>query len=165
MNEKEYIERRSVYNDMLNAMSCTGYQSRALDVINSQPAADVSAVKCGQWIREDRAVTCTNCGRSYDTDFEVKANITLSFRHCPNCGADMTRAASQSKAAERPIKLAPCHCCGEEHFLSVKSKTKVMKHYTKPMYTYQVRCNNCFARGSVKYTEAEAISAWNGVER
>lgn len=31
MNEKEYIERRSVYNDMLNAMSCTGYQSRASD--------------------------------------------------------------------------------------------------------------------------------------
>lgn len=64
------------------------------------------------------------------------------------------------------VTLSPCCFCGEQRFISIKCKTKKPPSSAEGIrYTYQVRCNNCFARGSVKYTEAEAISAWNGVER
>lgn len=64
------------------------------------------------------------------------------------------------------VTLSPCCFCGEQRFISIKCKTKKPPSFAEGIrYTYQVRCNNCFARGSVKYTEAEAISAWNGVER
>ncbi|MGN0666462.1 MAG: hypothetical protein ACI4KF_08045 [Huintestinicola sp.] len=47
MAEKEYIERESVFNAMMNTMCGTGYQARALDVIAFAPAADVvKVVRC-----------------------------------------------------------------------------------------------------------------------
>ena len=51
--------------------------------------ADIEPVRCGEWANEETAVTCTACGRSYDTDFEIKRNVILSFDFCPNCGAKM----------------------------------------------------------------------------
>lgn len=83
MAEKEYIERESVYNDMLNALCGTGYQTQALDVIRYAPAADVQEVRYGKWeeIRDAygqlEGWMCKECGR------EMKAKEN----YCPNCGA------------------------------------------------------------------------------
>ena len=51
--------------------------------------ADIEPVRCGEWANEETAVTCTACGRSYDTDFEIKRNVIMNFKYCPKCGARM----------------------------------------------------------------------------
>lgn len=67
----------------------------ALDLINRQNAeiarlqTDVAPIRRGEWASEETAVTCTACGRSYDTDFEIKRNVISNFDYCPNCGAKM----------------------------------------------------------------------------
>ena len=84
MAEKEYIERESTYNDMLYEMCGTGYQSRALSVINYAPAADVAPVKHGHWNAgyfHDRVCSC--CLHP-DNDLNDYAHS-----YCPNCGAKM----------------------------------------------------------------------------
>ena len=85
MAEKEYIEREKL-NDMLEdfCVNETFY-----DAMQTIPAADVAPVRHGEWASEETAVTSTACGRSYDTDFEIKRNVILSFDYCPNCGAKM----------------------------------------------------------------------------
>ena len=60
-----------------------------MNVLDEMPAADVAPVRHGEWANEETAVTCTACGRSYDTDFEIKRNVILNFDYCPNCGAKM----------------------------------------------------------------------------
>ena len=76
----------------MNSDYLTGYIS-ALSVIEGeiaeQPTADVVPVRHGVWASEETAVTCTACGRSYDTDFEIKRNVIRDFDYCPNCGAKM----------------------------------------------------------------------------
>lgn len=76
----------------MNSDYLTGYIS-ALSVVEGeiaeQPAADVAPVRRGEWASEETAVTCTACGRSYDTDFEIKRNVISNFDYCPNCGAKM----------------------------------------------------------------------------
>ena len=76
----------------MNSDQLTGYIS-ALSVIEGeiaeQPTADVVPVRHGVWASEETAVTCTACGRSYDTDFEIKQNVISNFDYCPNCGAKM----------------------------------------------------------------------------
>ena len=87
MAEKEYIERESTYNDMLYEMCGTGYQSRALSVINYAPAADVAPVKHGHWNAgyfHDRVCSC--CLHP-DNDLNDYAHS-----YCPNCGAKMDRS-------------------------------------------------------------------------
>ena len=76
----------------MNSDYLTGYIS-ALSVVEGeiaeQPVADVAPVRHGVWASEETAVTCTACGRSYDTDFEIKRNVIRDFDYCPNCGAKM----------------------------------------------------------------------------
>jgi hypothetical protein len=60
-----------------------------LDEADCFQPSDVAPVKHGRWFKEDRAVTCSNCGRCYDSDFEIKAAIVMKFEHCPDCGAIM----------------------------------------------------------------------------
>lgn len=54
-------------------------------------SGDVESAKHGYWVEEDTAVTCSVCTRSYDTDFEIKRGVILSFKYCPECGAKMSR--------------------------------------------------------------------------
>ena len=63
--------------------------SMVFDTIDNFPTADVAPVRRGEWVSEETAVTCTACGRSYDTDFEIKQNVIRDFDYCPNCGAKM----------------------------------------------------------------------------
>ena len=63
--------------------------SMVFDTIDNFPTADVAPVRRGEWASEETAVTCTACGRSYDTDFEIKRNVIRDFDYCPNCGAKM----------------------------------------------------------------------------
>ena len=102
MAEKEYIEREALKSKLKN-MEATSpnkvYQNAMEDmiyyfipkIIDEIPSADVAPVRHEAWANEETAVTCTACGRSYDTDFEIKRNVTLSFNFCPNCGAKMDR--------------------------------------------------------------------------
>lgn len=97
MAEKEYIER-DMYYQKINGLSkggCGDYSlyclaiNDCMNVLDEMPAADVAPVRHGEWANEETAVTCTACGRSYDTDFEIKRNVILNFDYCPNCGAKM----------------------------------------------------------------------------
>ena len=105
MAEKEYIERKAIINKIVNtptvpsrqcyegnfvyADGVSGRQNEIINYINEQPTADVVPVRHGVWASEETAVTCTACGRSYDTDFEIKRNVIRDFDYCPNCGAKM----------------------------------------------------------------------------
>ena len=103
MAEKEYIEREAFVDYLENAKeilwrdtsSSSIYAAKLVDIflacVKVFPAADVAPVRHGGWANEETAVTCTACGRSYDTDFEIKRNVTLSFDFCPSCGARMDR--------------------------------------------------------------------------
>ena len=95
MAEEEYIERNNVISHKRpftefdeGGCSCK-VQAVAVENIQNIPAADVAPVRHGEWANEETAVTCTACGRSYDTDFEVKRNVILSFDFCSSCGAEM----------------------------------------------------------------------------
>ena len=57
--------------------------------INKLDDCDVAPVRHGEWANEETAVACTACGRSYDTDFEIKRNVIMNFKYCPRCGAKM----------------------------------------------------------------------------
>ena len=85
MAEKEYIEREALVK-RLKKEEC---DCECLWAILDIPTVDVAPVRHGEWASEETAVTCTACGRSYDTDFEVKQNVIRDFDYCPNCGAKM----------------------------------------------------------------------------
>lgn len=75
----EYIEREETVSEMLDAMCGTGYQQRAIDVINRQPAADVVEVcrckDCGYFKRSVSALFPeTNCFIC-DSPYGMKRNI------------------------------------------------------------------------------------------
>ena len=101
MAEKEYIEREELINRLEDAkeklMNNTTMSSLMAVVVNDiyisfikeYSAADVEPVRHGEWANEETAVTCTACGRSYDTDFEIKRNVIMNFKYCPRCGAKM----------------------------------------------------------------------------
>lgn len=100
MAEKEYIEREAVlaYMSEVKAVCISNFEDEASAVIAGMiveikddeiPAANVAPVRHGEWANEETAVTCTACGRSYDTDFEIKRNVIMNFTYCPKCGARM----------------------------------------------------------------------------
>ena len=101
MAEKEYIEREVLVDHLENAKEILWhdislssiYAAKLVDIflacVKVFPAADVAPVRHGVWASEETAVTCTACGRSYDTDFEIKRNVISNFDYCPNCGAKM----------------------------------------------------------------------------
>ena len=95
MAEKEYIEREALQEIFENRMQDNNIMCpvikvlEVIEIIEKQPTADVAPVRHGVWASEETAVTCTACGRSYDTDFEIKRNVIRDFDYCPNCGAKM----------------------------------------------------------------------------
>ena len=85
----EYIEREATEKEMLYAMSGTGYQSRAMDVIRFQPSADVVEVRHGGWIKDASTsdvcaeYRCSLCGFMYcESDPKYPP-----YKYCPECGA------------------------------------------------------------------------------
>lgn len=66
------------------------------EVIRSLPPADVVEVRHGKWIWlevddddfETDIVTCSYCGKSYETRFSKKSFFE-TFKFCHNCGAKM----------------------------------------------------------------------------
>ena len=92
MAEKEYIERESTYNDMLYEMCGTGYQSRALSVINYAPAADVAPVKHGHWVGyETKSYKNSENGiaKKYYRCSSCRCFNAIRSNYCPKCGAKM----------------------------------------------------------------------------
>ena len=106
MVEKEYIDLETAY-DMdtledwyINSVSDNDTpvwtEEHLEELLNDfyvipkdTPKVDVEPVRHGEWANEETAVTCTACGRSYDTDFEIKRNVIMNFKYCPRCGAKM----------------------------------------------------------------------------
>ena len=80
---------------------------RALKYIDELEAklAESEPVRHGEWANEETNVTCTACGRSYDTDFEIKRSVTLGFKYCPSCGAKMDGDSNAEllETAAKPI--------------------------------------------------------------
>lgn len=101
MVEKEYIEREELINCLedakeklmnnitMGSLMAVVVNDIYIDFIKESPAANVAPVRHGEWANEETAVTCTACGRSYDTDFEIKRNVIMNFKYCPKCGAKM----------------------------------------------------------------------------
>lgn len=101
MVEKEYIEREELINcledakeKLMNNITMSSLMAVVVNdiyigFIKESPAANVAPVRHGEWANEETAVTCTACGRSYDTDFEIKRNVIMNFKYCPKCGARM----------------------------------------------------------------------------
>ena len=96
-----YIDADEAKDSMLSAMVGTGYQSRAMDVIEYTSTADVSELKHGEWELEHETygnMVCSVCRKQcpkerkpdpYEdyqmTDFYVESP------YCPNCGAKMDK--------------------------------------------------------------------------
>lgn len=92
MAEKEYIERKAVLDELLYAMSGTGFQSRAMDAVHFVPAADVAPVVHAEWefrndgrYRQTRCY-CSACGKHSGIG-GIRENQKKPY--CPNCGARM----------------------------------------------------------------------------
>lgn len=89
-NEKRYIDANMLYNDMLNGMVMTGYQSRTLSIIERQPTADVKEVGHGVWVFTDfydrhhtPIFECSHYNKEVADYFIEKHN------YCLHCGAKM----------------------------------------------------------------------------
>ena len=82
MAEKEYIEREKL-NDMLEDF-CVN--ESFYDALQTIPAADVSPVRHGYWVKEKRDVLihwhCSACKECYYLDMP-------NAEYCPRCGAKM----------------------------------------------------------------------------
>ena len=82
MAEKEYIEREALVERLKKEECDCEWLWTILDI----PAADVSPVKHGHWVKEKSDVLihwhCSVCKNCYYLD-EPNAN------YCPNCGAKM----------------------------------------------------------------------------
>ena len=82
MTEKEYIEREKL-NDMLEDF-CVN--ESFYDALQTMPAADVSPVRHGRWVKEKTDVLihwhCSACEECFFLD---KPNS----EYCPHCGAKM----------------------------------------------------------------------------
>jgi rubrerythrin len=89
---KDYIERKKVFNDLLDQCKITGYGGLTPNdvkyVFSLQTNADVTPVVRGQWDRLELSDKwqCSVCGVLMDIDGTPQENL-LNF--CPNCGADM----------------------------------------------------------------------------
>lgn len=97
MSEKEYIERENLkkslaylINDFDNDGVIYGLKV-AIQVLATQPTADVAEVKHGHWYLLDNCanhgVYCSVCCKKvYRDDY---ANQKIKSKYCPNCGAKM----------------------------------------------------------------------------
>lgn len=89
----EYIDREAVYEDFekCNSENPKWTPSRVKTLIARQKAADVSPVRHGRWIEQDKYTF----GVMYDCS--ICSNRILDSGHhwnyCPNCGAKMDGGA------------------------------------------------------------------------
>lgn len=74
---------------------CAYYLTKAITEIENAPAADVQAVKHGEWEKFysenalDGAYFCSACGHELDTADGVITPCDIGYFYCPNCGAKM----------------------------------------------------------------------------
>lgn len=88
----EYVTKQTVIDEL----SRYGMTEDGEAIINAIPAADVVEVRHGKWIWlevddddfETDIVTCSYCGKSYETRFSKKSFFE-TFKFCHNCGAKM----------------------------------------------------------------------------
>ena len=91
MIEKEYIEREALQNKAFGENHPTFYDGQDIadwyeKCINGTPAADVSPVRHGRWVKEKTDVLihwhCSACEECYYLDMP-------NAEYCPHCGAKM----------------------------------------------------------------------------
>ena len=92
---KEYIEREAVVNlrEEFWKDRCDYMAVRVTNIMNI-PAADVSPVVHGEWIKISYTTLykCSNCTDM--TDMPYQKNL---FKYCPNCGAYMRGGNSNER--------------------------------------------------------------------
>jgi hypothetical protein len=97
MGEKEYISREEIIKRFKARLSAShpgsiseAYYKACLDVLESQPAADVRPVKRGKWtLNKDGSGTCSECGFVQNSCWDLDNWDNF----CHHCGADMRTEA------------------------------------------------------------------------
>ena len=97
----EYIERESLLREIERRKALmVGDKLVSVDAMKSfiknRPAADVSQVRHGEWLRADddwnslTTIQCSLCNEEwcFETDDDVSL---LNYKYCPNCGAKMDK--------------------------------------------------------------------------
>ena len=79
----EYINREEAIEAAKHAWAKGLELSQYLEII---PAADVSPVRHGRWVKRGCKWQCTQCKVLMSIDGTPKENL---LNYCPNCGADM----------------------------------------------------------------------------
>lgn len=83
----EYIERDRLLKVLEHNFCGTGGADVMRQLIEMQPAADVSPVRHGRWIYgEDVDIQCSVCGADALTKGDYRQTRS---NYCPNCGARM----------------------------------------------------------------------------
>ena len=83
----EYIKREEAIEAVKHAWGKGLEPSQYIEII---PAADVSQVRHGRWVKRGRKWQCTNCKVLMSIDGTPKENL---LNYCPNCGAKMDGGA------------------------------------------------------------------------
>ena len=99
-----YINADETYDDMLTEMAMTGYQSRALSVIDRQPTADVAPVVNAKWEKIQRT-------KHYIDSIGVNAETGEPFIHKKECKCDEYKCPVCKKIAKGDY-LRFCDYCG-----------------------------------------------------
>lgn len=93
----EYIEREAAIRVVNGQSSFTMTRSSLIDSIGKLPAADVTPVVHGRWIRphwknNNYCCNCSECGgEAMHRDYQWNKNDIYPI--CPNCGARMDGGA------------------------------------------------------------------------
>ena len=109
MTKKKYIDADSVIKDLRRIVAEPWNHNAApaswaetyedlIDILESEPAADVRPVKRGEWVGYPEClkypnaysndhIVCSSC----EECFSVLDNDTERFDFCPHCGADMRK--------------------------------------------------------------------------
>ena len=87
----EYIEREALLASLCQGNYPWADFNDAIEIVENQQAADVSAVIHGQWIEYPRAhyFKCSNCKYTVPYRKAVLIGGKREYNYCPHCGARM----------------------------------------------------------------------------
>ena len=87
----EYIEKVALIRKARQLFGGEWYTERVVSLVANQPAADVSPVRRGHWVRVGYGTTCSECMQGLlRINGKQSEWVDLSgMPYCPNCGAKM----------------------------------------------------------------------------
>ena len=108
-NLDDLISRSAAIEALTNAMSMTGYQSRAIDAVRFLPTTEAKTVRHGRWIEDGCYNTCSLCGSSFDRYDD--GGYYQDFDNCPKCGQPMDAKDIGVPGKICPATKLPCCDC------------------------------------------------------